>query len=45
MQKRFIIILAAALSCFATLQAKVQLPHLIADNMVVQQQTDVRLWG
>ena len=26
-------------------QAKVRLPHLIGDNMVIQQQTDVRLWG
>lgn len=25
--------------------AKVRLPHLIGDNMVVQQQSDVRLWG
>jgi len=26
-------------------QAKVKLPHLISDNMIIQQQTDVRLWG
>ena len=26
-------------------QAKVKLPHLIGDNMVLQQQTDARLWG
>ena len=26
-------------------QAKVRLPHLVIDNMVIQQQTDVRLWG
>ena len=26
-------------------QAKVRLPHIICDNMVLQQQTDVRLWG
>ena len=26
-------------------QAKVKLPHLLSDNMVIQQQTDVRLWG
>lgn len=26
-------------------QAKVRLPHLVSDNMVIQQQTDVRLWG
>ena len=28
-----------------TAQAKVRLPHIISDNMVLQQQTDVRLWG
>lgn len=27
------------------MQAKVRLPHLIADNMIVQHDTDVRLWG
>ena len=26
-------------------QAKVKLSHLVGDNMVIQQQTDVRLWG
>jgi len=26
-------------------QAKVKLPHLIGDNMVLQQNTDARLWG
>ena len=26
-------------------QAKVRLPHLIGDNMVLQQLTDARLWG
>ncbi len=26
-------------------QAKVKLPHLVSDNMIIQQQTDVRLWG
>lgn len=26
-------------------EAKVRLPHLLGDNMVLQQQTDARLWG
>ena len=26
-------------------QAKVRLPHIISDNMILQQQTDARLWG
>ena len=26
-------------------QAKVRLPHMIGDNMIIQQQADVRLWG
>ena len=29
----------------ASMQAKVRLPHLVSDNMIIQQQTDVRLWG
>ena len=36
----------AVLAVLATsLQAKVRLPHLVSDNMIIQQQTDVRLWG
>ena len=26
-------------------QAKVRLPHILGDNMIIQQNTDVRLWG
>ena len=26
-------------------QARVRLPHLIGDNMVLQQQSEARLWG
>ncbi len=38
--------LALALLCLATLaSAKVKLPSLVCDNMVLQQQTDARLWG
>ena len=33
------------LLCAATLQAKVRLPHVIGDNMVLQQNTQARLWG
>ena len=29
----------------ATVEAKVRLSHLIGDNMVIQQQSEVRLWG
>ena len=29
----------------STVEAKVRLPKVIGNNMVVQQQTDVRLWG
>lgn len=35
-----------ALAAIATgTEAKVRLPHLISDGMVVQQNSDVRLWG
>ncbi len=33
---------AAGLGC---VQAKVRLPHILSDGMVIQQQSDVRLWG
>ena len=36
--------MAFAVMCVAA-QAKVKLSHLVGDNMVIQQQTDVRLWG
>jgi len=44
MNKRtMLFVVLAAVACCA--QAKVRLPHLIGDNMVLQQQTDARLWG
>ena len=42
--KRFLTILAIGVVVL-TAQGKVRLPHLISDGMVLQQQTDVRLWG
>ena len=44
MNKRFLMFAAAASMFFGT-SAKVKLPHLISDGMVIQQQSDVRLWG
>ena len=37
--------LAAAAFLAVCVQAKVRLPHLIGDNMVLQQNTEARLWG
>lgn len=42
-QKILLSAVVAALALGA--QAKVRLPHMIGDNMVIQQQTDARLWG
>jgi sialate O-acetylesterase len=42
--KKLIVLTALAAFCLS-MQAKVRLPHLIGDNMVIQQLTDVRLWG
>lgn len=42
--KKLITILAT-LATTATLSAKVTLPEIIGDNMVLQQQTQARLWG
>ena len=35
---------AAAMTAMGA-QAKVRLPHMIGDNMVLQQNTEARLWG
>lgn len=37
--------LSALAASLAGAQAKVRLPHIIGDNMVIQQASDVRLWG
>ena len=40
------ILLMAAVSCMAvSAQAKVTLPQIFGDNMVLQQQSDVKFWG
>ena len=39
------VIFLLMLLCAASLQAKVRLPHVIGDNMVLQQNTEARLWG
>ena len=44
MNKRVLLIAVLAAMTIG-LQAKVKLPHLVSDNMIIQQQTDVRLWG
>ena len=44
MKTRFLIL--AALAAFSLgVQAKVRLSHLVGDNMIIQQLSDVRLWG
>ena len=43
--RRSCLLLAVTLSMSTSVQGKVRLPHLVSDNMVIQQQTDVRLWG
>ena len=42
---RKLFLLAMLIVMTAGVQAKVRLPHLVSDNMIIQQQTDVRLWG
>lgn len=40
------ILLLVLFSCFtSSLSAKVTLPALVGDNMVLQQQSDVKIWG
>ncbi|MCR4765458.1 MAG: 9-O-acetylesterase [Bacteroidaceae bacterium] len=43
--KKLLGLLALAMIMAANAEAKVRLPHLLSDNMVLQQQTDARLWG
>lgn len=42
---RRILMMTALVALTMSAQAKVKLPHIIGDNMVLQQQTDARLWG
>ena len=42
--KRFLLLPIAAVLTLSV-QARVRLPHLIGDNMVLQQQSEARLWG
>ena len=42
--KKLLLTLAALGTAFG-LQAKITLPALFSDNMVLQQQTDARFWG
>ncbi|MFR9533087.1 MAG: hypothetical protein SNG20_07400 [Rikenellaceae bacterium] len=42
--KRIITILTLALACEMA-EAKVFLPALLSDNAVLQQQSEVKLWG
>lgn len=43
--KKRILALAAGIATVASASAKIELPTLMSDNMVLQQQTDSRLWG
>lgn len=43
--KTLTFVLLFSLLCTAPLCAKVKLPALMGDNMILQQQTDVKLWG
>lgn len=40
-----ILLLAAALAAAWTAAAKITLPEIIGDNMVLQQNAEARLWG
>ncbi len=45
MKNRILLLVLTAVGIALPGQAKIRLSHLIGDNMVIQQQTDVRLWG
>jgi len=43
--KQFFFVLLALMLCVSAAQARVRLPHILSSNMVLQQNTSVRLWG
>lgn len=45
MKPKLVFVLAALFICRAALYAKVKLPSVLSDNMVLQQNTEVALWG
>ena len=45
MVKKRTTVMAAAVIMAICVHAKVKLPHVIGDNMVLQQNTEARLWG
>jgi sialate O-acetylesterase len=44
-QNYFILVLFISFFCFHALHAKVKLPSIFSNNMVLQQQSDVPFWG
>lgn len=45
MTKRLLTLAALALMMMGGAQAKVRLPHVLGDNMILQQNGEARLWG
>ena len=43
--KKYLLLTTLTIWCACTLMAKITLPSLISDGMVLQQQADARLWG
>ena len=43
--KRVLTFLLAVMAAAGTISAKITLPEIIGDNMILQQQTKVRIWG
>ena len=44
MNKKFLVLAALAFS-FTGAQAKVKLPHILGNNMIIQQNSEANLWG
>ena len=42
---RHFMTLVALMLAMTGVQAKVRLPHILSDNMILQQNSEVRLWG
>jgi len=44
-QQSFLLVLLLSFFCFPALEAKVKLPSVFSNNMVLQQQSEVPFWG
>ncbi len=45
MKSRFLLLIALGISIFSEVKSQIRLPKLISDNMVLQRDTPIKIWG